>query len=197
MHPAAMILIGLLAYGAAPADTRDNPGQQPSAVYDESLSAEIRTFLEIYAQAYNRQDYTSLLDMWDQDYPHPIYMAEEVDPPMHGWQRIRAYFNPKPGFTVLDGIRNEYSDVRANYLSDDLAIATYKLRFDIKVKRQKALSSWDRVMAVFRRKDGQWKLMAYTEAPMAPLTMVRKMLQEQVPGDFSDYMEAQKEGTAP
>ena len=168
-----------------------------SAENDDSLSADIQAFLDVYAEAYNRQDYDTLLGMWDQDYQHPIYMAEEVDPPMHGWQRIRAYFNPKPGFTVLDGIRNEYSEVRANYLTDDLAIATYKVRFDIKVKRQKALSSWDRVMAVFHRKDGKWKLMAYTEAPMSPLTMVRKMLQEQVPNDFSDYIKTQKEDAAP
>jgi ketosteroid isomerase-like protein len=196
MRLVVILLIGLLAHGAATADTYDNSAPLPSADYDDSLSAEIQAFLDIYAEAYNRQDYDTLLGMWDQDYPHPIYMAEEIDPPMHGWRRIRAYFNPKPGFTVLDGIRNEYSDVRANYLADDLAIATYRLRFDIKVKRQKAMSSWDRVIAIFRRKDGQWKLTAYAEAPMSPLTMVRKMLQEQVPDDFSDYIEAQKENTA-
>jgi len=197
MRFAIIFLLGLLAHTVTLADMHDNSNQQPSADYDENLSAEIQAFLDTYAKAYDRQDYDALLGMWDQDYPHPIYMAEEVDPPMHGWQRIRAYFNPKPGFTVLDGIRNEYSDVRANYLTDDLAIATYKLRFDIKVKRQKALSSWDRVMAVFRRKDGQWKLTAYTEAPMSPLTMVRKMLQEQVPDDFSDYIKVKKESSTP
>ena len=130
--------------------------------------------------------------MWDRNFSSPVYMAEEVDPPMHGWQRIQAYFNPKPGFTVLDGIRNEYSDVRASYLSDDLAIATYRLRFDIKVKRQPAMSSWDRVMAVLRKIDGEWKLLAYAEAPMAPLTMIRKMLQQAVPDDFDAYLEEQR-----
>lgn len=197
MRLANLLLIGLVLHGAAIADTHDNFDRLPSADIDANLSAEIQLFLDTYADAYNRQDYDTLLDMWDRDYPHPIYMAEEVNPPMHGWQRIRAYFNPKPGFTVLDGIRNEYSDVRANYLGDDVAIATYKLRFDIKVKRQKAMSSWDRVMAVFRRKDGEWKLAAYAEAPMAPLTMVRKMLQEQVPDDFSDYTKEQNRKSAP
>ena len=40
----------------------------------------------------------------------------------------------------------------------------------------KALSGFDRVVAVFRRKDGEWKLATYAEAPQAPLTMVRKFL---------------------
>jgi len=197
MRVFAILLTGLLAHGAAAAEASAHSNQPSSTDYDTSLTAEIQAFLTAYADAYNRQDYDTLLGMWDQDYPHPIYMAEEVDPPMLGWKRIRAYFNPKPGFTVLDGIRNEYSNVRANYLADNLAIATYQLRFDIKVKRQKALSSWDRVMAVFRRKNGQWKLLAYTEAPMAPLTMMRKMLQEQVPEDFPDYIESKKKSTAP
>ena len=118
------------------------------------------------------------------DFAGAIYMAEEVDPPMHGWARIDKYFNPMPGVQILDGIRNEYSDVRASYLAPDLAVATYHLRFDIKVRRQKPMSSWDRVMAVLRKVDGDWKLMAYTEAPMAPLTMVRRMIEGQVPGGF-------------
>lgn len=193
----AILATGLLLHGLCQADMHDNFSRLPAADFDKGLSAEIQAFLNAYAEAYNRQDYASLLEMWDQAYPHPIYLAEEVDPPMHGWQRIRAYFNPKPGFTVLDGIRNEYTDVRANYLDDDLAIATYKLRFDIKVKRQKAMSSWDRIIAVFRKKDGEWKLTAYAEAPMAPLTMVRKMLQEKVPDDFADYIREQKVNAAP
>jgi ketosteroid isomerase-like protein len=184
-----IVLLAVFGWNAAMANMHDNFKGMP-ADFDAVLSAEIQTYLNAYAAAYNRQDYESLLGMWDQGFATPIYMAEEVDPPMHGWQRIKGYFNPKPGSTVLDGIRNEYSDVRANYLSDDLAIATYKLRFDIKVKRQKAMSSWDRVMAVFRRKDGEWKLMAYAEAPMAPGTMVRRMLQDAVPDDFDDYLKS-------
>ena len=157
---------------------------------EERLAAEIQAFLDRYAEIYNRQDYPALLAMWDRDDASPIYMAEEIDPPMHGWNLIKAYFNPKPGVQVLDGIRNEYSNVKAHYLAPDLAIATYRLRFDIKVRNMKAMSSWDRVMAVFRRKDGEWKLTAYAEAPMAPLTMVRKMLEQAVPENFDEYLKS-------
>lgn len=155
---------------------------------EDRLSAEIQAFLDRYAEVYNRQDYPALLAMWDRDDANPIYIAEEVDPPLQGWNLINAYFNPKPGVQVLDGIRNEYTNVKAHYLAPDLAIATYRLRFDIKVKNMKPMSSWDRVMAVFRRKDGEWKLTAYAEAPMAPLTMVRKMLEQAVPADFGEYI---------
>ncbi len=159
---------------------------------NEALSRELQTWLDDYAALYNRQDYAALLQMWDKEDADVIYMAEELDPPMHGWGRLNAYFNPKPGVQVLDGIRNRYTDVRARYLAPDLALATYRLEFDIKVKGMKPMSSWDRVMAVFRRKDGQWKMAVYGEAPMAPLTMVRRMLEQAVPADFGDFIEQQK-----
>ncbi|TDJ44672.1 MAG: nuclear transport factor 2 family protein [Gammaproteobacteria bacterium] len=181
----------LLIWGMAMADAHDASKPMPQK-YDTELSAELQAFLDTYAEAYNRQDYAALLRMWDQDYPHPIYMAEEIDPPMHGWSLLNAYFNPKPGVQVLDGIWNGYTDVRAHYLADDLAMATYKLTYHIKVKRQKAMSSWDRVLAVFRKTGDGWKLTAYAEAPMSPLTMVRKMLQKAVPDDFDEYLDTQQ-----
>lgn len=181
-----------------------------------ALDAEITAFLAAYADAYNRQDYRSLLALWDRDEANVFYMAEEIDPPMHGWKLIDAYF-ARPG--VLDGIRNEYSGVRAHELAPDLAIATYRLRFDIKVKGMKPLSGFDRVVAVFRRRQGEWKMVAYAEAPQAPLTMVRKLgrnsknmppeklqellraiqtLQEEaVPADFEGWLQQSKAGPAP
>ena len=106
----------------------------------------------------------------------------------HGWNMLNAYFNPKPGTQVLDGIWNEYTDVRAHQLAPDVAIATYKLDYHIKVKRQKAMSGWDRVMAVFRRNEEGWKLVAYAEAPMGPLTMIRKMIEDAVPETFHESL---------
>ena len=177
---------------------------------ETALDAEITAFLARYADAYNRQDYAALLDFWDRQDPNAFYMAEEIDPPMQGWKLIQAYF-ARPG--ALQGIRNEYSNVRAHYLAPDLAIATYRLRFDIKVMNMKQLSGFDRVVAVFRRKDGEWKMATYAEAPQAPLTMVRKfsktskslspeqqkqllktiqtMQEDAVPADFEEWLRNQ------
>ena len=38
------------------------------------------------------------------------------------------------------------------------------------------MGGWDRIMAVFRKADGEWKLTAYAEAPMGPMTMARKQM---------------------
>ena len=152
------------------------------------LIAEIEAFLVEYAEIYNRRDYDALLQMWDRSDAYAMYMAEEINAPLYGWAQIEKYFNPVPGVAMLDGIRNRYSEVRAHFLAEDLAFATYRLDFDIKVRRQTPMSSWDRIVAVFRRVDGEWKLATYAEAPMAPLTMVRKMLENAVPEDFDDFI---------
>jgi len=214
----ATLCLGMILAGCTATPRTSADGLMPEqsipmeAAGDQStLDQEITAFLARYADAYNREDYKTLLGMWDQDDPYAFYMAEEIDPPMHGWKTIRAYFS-RPG--VLDGIRNEYSKVRAHYVAPDVAVATYRLRFDIKVKNLPALSSFDRIMAVFRRKDGEWKMIAYAEAPQAPLTMIRKavktsksldpaqqkellrtvqtLLQDAVPEDFDEWLEKQQ-----
>lgn len=186
----SMLVSGPLLAGAHEQKIPDAASFAAAASPEQQmLIADITAFLSTYADHYNRQDYEALLDMWDGKDKFPMYMAEEINQPMYGWATINKYFNPIPGKQVLDGIRNSYSEVRAHYLAEDLALATYRLDFDIKVKRQKAMTSWDRVMAVFRRVDGEWKLTAYAEAPMAPLTMVRKMLESAVPEDFNEFLE--------
>jgi hypothetical protein len=116
---------------------------------------------------------------------------------MRGWNMLRAYFNPRPGVQVLDGIRNRYMNVRAHPIAPDLVFATYRLEFDIKVKGQKAMTSWDRVTATFRRRDGELKMITYAEGPMAPMTMVRKMMQNAVPDDFDEFIKAQPKAVPP
>jgi ketosteroid isomerase-like protein len=142
---------------------------------EQQLAAEITAFLADYEVAYNNQDYRTVKSMWVDD-GNPIYMAEEVPFPLYGKSRMGNYFNPVPGRRILDGIDNKYSKVRAKLVAPGVAVATYRLDYDIKLIGMPAAHGWDRVMAVFVRADNNWKLSAYTEAPMGPATMVRKMM---------------------
>jgi ketosteroid isomerase-like protein len=156
---------------------------------DQVLAAEITAFLADYAAAYNNQDYRTVKQMWADD-GNPIYMAEEVPFPLYGKQRLDNYFNPVPGKRILDGIDNRYSEVRAKRIAPNIAVATYRLDYDIKLTGMPASHGWDRVMAVFVRAGKDWKMAAYTEAPMGPATMVRKMMQArpaQTEAEKADY----------
>ena len=148
---------------------------EPKGDEETQLAAEITEFLTAYELAYNNQDYRTVKSMWHSD-SNPIYMAEEVPFPLYGQNKIDNYFNPRPGKRILDGIDNKYSKVRAKYVAPDIAVATYRLDYDIKLVGMAPMHGWDRVMAVFVRTDEGWKITAYAEAPMGPATMVRKMM---------------------
>ena len=139
------------------------------------LAAEITEFLAEYENVYNNQDYRALKAMWSDD-DNPIYMAEEVPFPLYGKARLDNYMNPVPGKKILEGIDNKYSEVRAKFVADNVAVATYRLDYDIKLVGMPAMHGWDRVMAVFVNSNDGWKISAYTESPMGPGTMVRKMM---------------------
>ena len=145
---------------------------------DRQLAAEITLFLAEYEDAYNNQDYRKVKSMWVDD-GNPIYMAEEVPFPLYGKARMDNYFNPVPGKRILEGIDNKYSEIRAKYVAPNIAVATYRLDYDIKLVGMNASHGWDRAMAVFVQDESGWKMSAYTEAPMGPATMVRRMMKEQ------------------
>ena len=178
MLPIRIIITTALLAQASYADFHfQRDAEDDISAADQALATEITAFLTDYATAYNNQDYRTVKSMWSAD-GNPIYMAEEVPFPLYGQKRIDNYFNPIPGRRILDGIYNEYSAVRAKYLTPEIAVATYRLDYDIKLVGMAPANGWDRVMAVFVKEDGGWKLTAYTEAPMGPATMVRTMMKE-------------------
>lgn len=171
----SLFFLLLIIPGIAAADFHFQ--NKTDAVSDEEakLAAEITAFLSDYEVAYNNQDYRTVKSMWVND-GNPIYMAEEVPFPLYGKERLDNYFNPRPGRRILDGIDNRYSEVRAKYISPDVAVATYRLDYDIKLVGMPAQHGWNRIMATFVNDNGEWKLTAYAEAPQGPATMVRKMM---------------------
>ncbi len=153
------------------------------------IVAEIEAVLRKTEEVWDKQDYSALKQLWDTDDDQPFYGPEEwEDGLVVGWSDLERYWNPVPGKKILVGIRNRYSNVRAKLLSDDLAVAVYDLRYDMQVIGQKPMGGFDRIMAVFRKKPDGWKYTAYMEAPLNPMTMIRKLYQESVPDDFQDYL---------
>lgn len=170
-----LLFVFLLGPDSVIADYHFESGKKDAvSAEDQALADEIATFLAAYQDAYNDQDYRTVKSMWVDD--NPIYMAEEVPFPLYGRARMDNYFNPVPGKRILDGIDNRYSEVRAKLVAPGVAVATYRLDYDIKLVGMPASHGWDRIMAVFVREDDGWKLSAYAEAPMGPRTMVRKMM---------------------
>ena len=144
-----------------------------------------------------------------------MYIPEEkVDFPTD-WNSLERYWNPVPGKKILDGIRNDYSNIKIKLISKEVAIILMDLNYDLKVINSQPLSGFDRIMCVVVKKDGDWKYSAYIEAPMNPMSQVYLMwknaenkndpeyfdtylqllnlYEKAVPDDFSDYLKTLNE----
>ena len=161
----------------------------PDDITRDDITAEISAALARYQATWDEQDYARLAEHWDTGDASPFYLPEEWMPGfIADWDSLRRYWDPTPGRVVIEAIRNVYSNVQAKLVAPDVAVATFDLRYDLKVVGQAPTGGDDRVLAVFVRKDGDWKFSAYAEAPLNPVALIRRLYQRSVPGDFDDYL---------
>ena len=182
---------------------------------DEDIKNEILDLIQETKRIWDTQNYSNLKSLWDAEDNNPLYIPEEkVDFPTD-WNSLERYWNPVPGKKILDGIRNDYSNIKIKLISKEVAIILMDLNYDLKVINSQPLSGFDRIMCVVVKKDGDWKYSAYIEAPMNPMSQVYLMwknaenkndpeyfdtylqllnlYEKAVPDDFSDYLNALNE----
>ena len=142
---------------------------------DEDIKNEILDLIQETKRIWDTQNYSNLKSLWDAEDNNPLYIPEEkVDFPTD-WNSLERYWNPVPGKKILDGIRNDYSNIKIKLISKEVAIILMDLNYDLKVINSQPLSGFDRVMCVVVKKDGDWKYSAYIEAPMNPMSQVYLM----------------------
>ena len=186
-----------------------------SLASDEDIKSEILELIQETKRIWDTQNYSNLKSLWDAEDNNPLYIPEEkVDFPTD-WNSLERYWNPVPGKKILDGIRNDYSNIKIKLISKEVAIILMDLNYDLKVINSQPLSGFDRIMCVVVKKDGDWKYSAYIEAPMNPMSQVYLMwknaenkndpeyfdtylqllnlYEKAVPDDFSDYLNALNE----
>ena len=182
---------------------------------DEDIKNEILDLIQETKRIWDTQNYSNLKSLWDAEDNNPLYIPEEkVDFPTD-WNSLERYWNPVPGKKILDGIRNDYSNIKIKLISKEVAIIVMDLNYDLKVINSQPLSGFDRIMCVVVKKDGDWKYSAYIEAPMNPMSQVYLMwknaenkndpeyfdtylqllnlYEKAVPDDFSDYLKTLNE----
>ena len=156
---------------------------------DEEAKSEIIELINETKQIWDTQNYSDLKTLWDTDDKNPLYIPEErVDFPTD-WKSLEKYWDPIPGRKILEGIRNDYSNIIIKLISDDVAIIVMDLHYDLKIINSNPLSGFDRVMCVVVKKDGQWKYSAYIEAPMNPMSQVYLMWKKSEINDDPEYFD--------
>lgn len=186
------IVFVALAFGQAHAGGHNQLKEKPLAA-DQALTAEIDAVLNEYEALWDEQDPAGLIALWDQDDPEPYYLAEEQDDWRIGWDQVKNYWDP-PGPSMSEAIRMRFDNVQARMIADDLAFASFWIRFDTKMKfMPKPISTDARASAIFRKKPEGWRLITWAESPQSPILYVQKLYEMRLRPDFPAFMEDVKQ----
>ncbi|MCC5862198.1 MAG: nuclear transport factor 2 family protein [Gammaproteobacteria bacterium] len=157
---------------------------QTAAAVTATTAAEIRALFAAYSEAWAANDPARLEAHWDTTDPVPVYLAEEIDSPMTDWDSLRAYWRHNEGFH--EKVRLVFSEFAFKPLDDSQVMVVLHMRWDIRFRNfaSEAMGGDNRVVTTVRRVGDDWRLTSWTEAPLAPITYMRRLYERSVSPDF-------------
>ena len=142
--------------------------------------AAVKAVIHDTAERWNSQNYSTVLELWDPDEEVPFYLAEEQDDRFIGWEPLRAYLDPPRPSPVIECLREEMYDIEVKLIADDLAIAAWRMHFEMKIRGKAPIGEDVRVSAVLRRKPEGWRYIHWAESPMTAMVYMEKLFQRDV-----------------
>lgn len=136
---------------------------------DVTPEREVQRVIARFGRAFSAPavDVQGLVDLWDAEYPSPVYQPEELVTPARTWDEVRGYFERLPAqITGMSDIRP--LDVRVDVFGD-VAYAYARTWGSLGVvKRDEPLEGEVRQTFVMRRRDGAWRIIHYHESRLTP-----------------------------
>ena len=177
-----LFLVGLIfslnftACAQAPID------EQPMSE-NPTFKNEILTAMESVKEDWNSGRYDDFIRHWDENDPQPLYLAEESDIIMTSWPAIKKYWAGTKAWN--EWIVVDYYNYHVKSVDENHAIVSFELRFDVKLNdRPKPIGGDNRAVVSLRKIDGEWKIYAWVEAPLAAITYMRKLYELNVRKDL-------------
>ncbi|MGI8485969.1 MAG: YybH family protein [Thermomicrobiales bacterium] len=122
---------------------------------------EIAAIIEHYRRGFATMDVEELKEIWDEDYDHIIYIAQEMAQPVRGWAGVERYYQRVaqilgPGNTMA--VSEEATDVLG-----DVASVFCTFHFEGEASGKSHIAD-GRVTFLLHRKSGTWKVIHYHES---------------------------------
>lgn len=131
---------------------------------------EIAAVVEQYRRGFAMMDAEVLEAIWDQDYDHGIYIAQEMAQPVRGWAGIERYYKRVAG--LLERVSTmTVSDLSVDVFGD-VAYAFCLFHFEGEIKGQTHIAD-GRVTFILHRTSGTWKVIHYHESAPGPLALTK------------------------
>lgn len=164
----------------------------PMVTIDVSPEVEAAVTAVVYetAERWNSQDFSSVLELWDQNEPFPTYLAEEQAQWFVGWDRLRDYLDPPAANPIIEVLREEMSKIQVNQIAPDLAIAIWEMHFEMKVRGSNPIGEDVRVSAVLRNTPDGWRYIHWVESPKATMVYIENLFEQGVAEGWDEYYKA-------
>ena len=164
----------------------------PMVTIDVSPEVEAAVTAVVYetAERWNSQDFSSVLELWDQNEPFPTYLAEEQAQWFVGWDRLRDYLDPPAANPIIEVLREEMSKIQVNQIAPDLAIAIWEMHFEMKVRGSNPIGEDVRVSAVLRNTPEGWRYIHWVESPKATMVYIEDLFEQGVAEGWDEYYKA-------
>jgi len=159
---------------------------------DPGVEAAVTRVVHATADAWNSQDFSTVLDLWDPAEPYPTYLAEEQAQWFVGWDRVRAYLDPPRPNPAIEVLREEMSKIQVKQIAPDLAIAIWEMHFEMKAIASKPIGEDVRVSAVLRNTKDGWRYIHWAESPKTAMVYIEDLFETQVEPGWDEYYEAAK-----
>ena len=144
---------------------------------------EILTVMESVKEDWNSGRFDDFIRYWDENDPQPLYLAEESDVIMTSWPAIKKYWAGTKAWN--EWIVVDYYNYHVKSVDENHAMVSFELRFDVKLNdRSKPIGGDNRAVVSLRKIDGEWKIYAWVEAPLAAITYMRKLYELNVRKDL-------------
>ena len=148
-----------------------------------TFKKEILTVMESVEEDWNSGRYDDFSRHWDENDPQPLYLAEESDVIMTSWPAIKKYWAGTKAWN--EWIVVDYYNYNVKSVDENHAMVSFELRFDVKLNdRPKPIGGDNRAVVSLRKIDGEWKIYAWVEAPLAAITYMRKLYELNVRKDL-------------
>ena len=160
----------------------------------EKLHTEIEAVINDMAGRWAANTWTTIpKDLWDTKEPMPMYLAEEQPGWLIGWDQVNGYFDPKrAGF--MQAANYEASNVQVRTIAPDLAVATWNIYWQMKLRPTEAIGEKLRASGIFRKTAAGWKFIHYGESPKSPSVYIEELYHDRVSPDFRKRVDDMKGG---
>lgn len=138
------------------------------------LASELQAVFDRLSAGFAANDFQAVAAEWDESDPAPFYLAEERDVLIADWPALRDYWQATEAINL--GCQTRWTVGHAKPLGDGHALALFDLDWRMAIAGEpEPYGGFCRGMAVFTRREPGWRLTGYAEAPLSPLTYLKKL----------------------